>query len=125
LACVLFADEASEKAAQTASEQWLGLVDTGKYGESWEQAAAMFKSAVPKEQWVEQAGAVRGQMGTFKSRKLKSSEYTESLPNAPAGKYVVLQYDAVYSNGSFVETVIPMLEKDGSWKVSGYFAKPA
>ena len=35
-----------EDAAQTGAESWLKLVDDGKYAESWEQAAKLFKGAV-------------------------------------------------------------------------------
>jgi len=37
------------------------------------------------------------------------------------GRYVVIQYDAVFTNkASAVETVIPMADPDGVWRVSGY-----
>jgi hypothetical protein len=37
------------------------------------------------------------------------------------GKYVVIQYDAVFANrSSAVETVIPMADRDGVWRVSAY-----
>jgi len=42
------AQEKPEQAVEKSAEQWLALVDAGKYGESWEQAAAFFKSAVTK-----------------------------------------------------------------------------
>jgi len=124
LACLLMADEASEKAAQSAAEPWLGLVDAAKYGDSWEQASTMFKGAVTKDQWAQQVGPVREQTGKLQSRKLKSSEYMEDPPNSPPGKYVVLQYDSTFASGAFVETVFMMKEKDGGWKVAGYFVKP-
>ena len=40
----LRADEASRKAARIAAEAWLDLIDTQKYGESWDEAAAFFQS---------------------------------------------------------------------------------
>jgi hypothetical protein len=48
----LAADVKPEDAAQKAAEAWLALVDAGKYGESWEEAATYFKGAVTKDQWV-------------------------------------------------------------------------
>jgi hypothetical protein len=37
---------------------------------------------------------------------------------------VVIQYDTVFKNkAAAVETIAPMLEKDGAWRVSGYFIK--
>lgn len=34
-----------EAAAQQATERWLALVDAGKYGESWDEAAPILKAA--------------------------------------------------------------------------------
>jgi hypothetical protein len=39
-----------EELAQRSAESWLTLVDAGKYGNSWQEAASMFKAAVNKEQ---------------------------------------------------------------------------
>ncbi len=36
----------------------------------------------------------RAPLGALVSRKLTSAEYREELPGAPAGQYVVLQYDS-------------------------------
>ena len=48
----------------------------------------------------------------------------KSLPDAPAGKYVVLQFDTSFANKKeAVETVTPRLDADGTWKVSGYYIK--
>lgn len=119
------AQEKPEKAAEKSAEQWLALVDAGKYGESWDQASEFFKSAVTKDAWNQQVASARSQTGKFKSRTLKSAQYSESLPNAPAGKYVVIQYDSSFATGPWIETTVMMQQKDGSWKTSGYFVKPA
>lgn len=54
------------------------------------------------------------------ARKLLSASFQSKLPNAPPGEYVVLQYQT-QADGSktVVETVTPMKDKDGSWRVSG------
>ena len=40
------------------------------------------------------------------------------------GKYVVIQYDTVFEHkASAVETVTPMPDPDGVWRVSGYFIR--
>ena len=47
-----------------------------------------------------------------------------SLPGAPDGEYVVIQFEASFGNKrASVETVTPMLDKDGQWRVSGYYIK--
>jgi hypothetical protein len=89
----------SADAAKKAAEEWLALIDSGKYGESYDAAASAFKSAVTRDNWISSAKSVRDQTGALKSRKLRSAEYTESLPNAPAGKYVLIEYDTEFPAG--------------------------
>ena len=114
----------AKAAAQNSAEQWLALVDEGNYAESWKTASAYFQTAVPQNQWEHTISAVRGPLGDMVSRQLKSAQYTKSLPDAPAGKYVVLQFDTSFVNKKeAVETVTPRLEPDGKWKVSGYYIK--
>jgi hypothetical protein len=117
-------DEKAKDAAQAAAEKWLALVDAGDYGASWEQAAAYFKKAVTQEQWKQATGAFRQPLGPMVSRKLRSRSYSEVMPGAPDGKYVVIQYTTDFGNKKgAVETVTPMLDPDGAWRVSGYLIK--
>ena len=129
LACALVAApvraaETPEDLAQKAAESWLKLVDAGKYEESWTAAARLFKGAVTKEQWQQAASGVRKPLGKVISRKVKSRQMADKLPGAPDGKYVVIQYDTIFAaKAAAVETVTPMLDADGAWRVSGYFIK--
>lgn len=118
------ANEQAQKEAVEAANAWLALVDQGDFAGSWENAASFFKGAVKKEQWQQQMNAGRKPFGALISRKVKSTQYATSLPGAPDGEYVVIQYQASFENKkSAVETVTPMKDKDGSWHVSGYFIK--
>jgi hypothetical protein len=120
----LHANEVAEKAAVTASGAWLSLVDEGNYAESWNQASALFKGAVTKDRWQQSLKAARAPLGKLMVRKLKSKQYTKTLPGAPDGEYIVIQYETTFENKkSAVETVTPMLDKDGKWRVSGYYIK--
>ncbi len=118
------ADSNKEKAAEATARIWLSLVDQGKYAESWTEAASYFKAAVTEENWKQMMRSVRQPLGTIKSRKLSSSKYARTLPGAPDGEYVVMQYKTSFENKqSAVETVTSMLDKDGKWRVSGYYVK--
>jgi hypothetical protein len=118
----LKANEVAEKAAATAAGAWVSLVDGGDYAESWNQAAGFFKNAVTKEQWQQSLKAVRAPLGKMVARNLKSKQYTKTLPGAPDGEFVVIQYETTFENKkSAIETVTPMLDKDGKWRVSGYY----
>jgi hypothetical protein len=124
-ACVVLAAEADKvKLALSSAETWLSLVDEGKYAESWNEAAGYFKGAVKQEQWQEMLKAARKPLGKVISREVKSKSYRTSLPGAPDGEYVGIQFDTSFENKkSAIETVTPMKDKDGKWRVSGYFIK--
>lgn len=125
LLCIAASAQAKpEQLAQESARSWLAMVDDGNYAGSWDQAAELFRSAVTKEQWQSALNATRAPLGKLVSRKLKSATYTTSLPGAPDGQYVVIQYDSSFEHKqSAVETITPTLDKDGKWRVSGYFIK--
>lgn len=57
-------------------------------------------------------------------RKVKSTTCNTSLPGAPDGEYVVIRLETSFEyKKSAIETVRPMLEKDGRRRVSGYYIK--
>jgi hypothetical protein len=117
-------DAAEKKAGVIAAERWLAIIDEGKYAKSWEEAAEYFKNAVKQEQWIKSLNGVRKPLGKLILRKLKSKVYMTSLSGAPDGQYVVIQFESSFENKkTAIETVTPMLEKDGNWRVSGYYIK--
>ncbi|MEI6645609.1 MAG: DUF4019 domain-containing protein [bacterium] len=114
----------AETAAIDAAKAWLSLVDGEKYAESWDQSAQYFKGAVQKGQWVQVMQSGRKPFGKNISRELKSKSYRTALPGAPDGEYVIIQFNASFENKKVaLETITPMLDKDGQWRVSGYYMK--
>ena len=114
----------AEKAALKAADAWLRLVDSGQYAESWEETAEFFRNAVSQENWQRSTEVFRKPLGALVSRELKATRYTTSAPGAPDGEYVIIQYNTSFANKkSAVDTVTPMMDKDGKWRVSGYFIK--
>ena len=110
--------------AQRSDETWLALVDEGKYSESWKAASAAFQKAVSEEKWVSALQTVRAPLGKLHTRKLQSADYSKSLPGAPDGEYVVIVYYTSFEHkDTAAETVISTLEKDGVWRVAGYYIK--
>lgn len=117
-------DGGAETAAVAAAQEWLSLVDEGRYADSWEAAATYFRNAVTLTKWEQAMLSVRKPLGAVLSRQLKSADHETSLPGAPDGDYVVIQFTTVFENkADSVETVTPMLDADGAWHVSGYFIK--
>lgn len=110
--------------AVKVSLDWLAVVDGGDYGAGWDAAAALVQDSTSKDQFSQQVGTLRGSFGAVKSRTFSKAEYSKVLPGAPDGEYVVIQYTTEFENkAQAVETITPMLDWDGTWKVSGYYVK--
>lgn len=122
-AAAVFAQDAEPVTlAKSAAGSWLALADAAQFAASWDQAAAPFQAAITKPKWEAAMQAVRAPLGAVQSRRLKSAVFTTTLPGAPDGEYVVIQFQTQFEHkAAAVETVTPMKGKDGAWRVSGYF----
>ncbi len=117
------ASEQKTNAAAQEAGKWLALVDGLQYQDSWERAASLFKHQVTARQWLQAMSAARNPLGNMVSRQLVTANYTTSLPGAPDGEYVVLQFKTEFKNKkNAIETVTPMFDR-GQWRVSGYFIR--
>ncbi|MDH3630164.1 MAG: DUF4019 domain-containing protein [Gammaproteobacteria bacterium] len=119
----VYASDAKVRDADEAAGKWLALIDGRQYLDSWNQAASLFKQQVSADNWLQAISAARQPLGAMISRKLVSATYATSLPGAPDGEYVVLQYQTRFKfKKSAVETVTPMLDNK-RWRVSGYYVR--
>ena len=86
--------------------------------------AEFSKKSVKKEVWAQSIQAVRSAMGDLISRSVEAARYATSLPGAPDGEYVVIQFSTRFTNkNSAIETVTPTKDPDSVWRVSGYYIK--
>lgn len=116
------ADERTE-AAVASAKQWLAMIDKGEYKAGWKEAALFLKEKVNEEQFEAMISAVRKPFGAVESRELHATEFTKTLPGAPDGEYVVIQFKTSFAEKpDSIETVTPM-KVEGLWKISGYFIK--
>ncbi len=112
--------QGDEEAAVETSTGWLKLLDSGNVDESWKQSAAMFRNNVSVEDYKKSIQESRGHLGKLMSRKVRTAQAAHSLPNAPRGRYVVVQFDSVFENHpAIVETVTTKYDS-GDWRVLGY-----
>lgn len=115
---------AAIEAAKSAATDWLKLADAQDAKSSWTRASTAFKSAVTVPEWTKALDSVRKPLGEVRERKDKSARYETSIPGAPDGKYVLLQYQSVFEKkADAVEAVNLVMDPDGAWKVVGYFIK--
>ena len=126
LRCAAADEEIDTGPAMAAAQSWLATVDAGRYAQSWQDAAQVFRAALPSEKWEPMIQSARSETGGFIARKVRSATYTRKPADAPEGEYLVIIFDARFEKlPHAVETVTPMREPDGSWKVSGYWIKPS
>ena len=120
------ADEELDTApAMAAAESWLATVDAGRYGQSWDDAADALHEGIARDKWETALVSVRGQTGSLVARKVRSATFTRQMPNAPAGEYVVIVFDSRFEKVPHAtETLAPMKDPEGKWKVAGYFVRP-
>jgi hypothetical protein len=120
----LLAGDPAEQKAQQSAERWLALADNGTFTENWKSASPMLQQSVSQEKWSAALDQVRKPLGALTSRKLSTAKREKSLPGAPDGDYVVMQFQTSFANKKeATETVTATLDKDGTWKIAGYFIK--
>lgn len=133
-ACLLlgtFAFAADAKPAGTAEDStkialdWVGHIDAGQYAESWTDAGARFRAMVTQDKWVAAMNQVRQPLGGVGSRELAEATFTHEAPRAPKGDYWIVKFATKFEGVSANEVVILAPEADGSWRVVGYFIRPA
>lgn len=121
---ILFAEAAAEKPIVAAAQIWLHEIDSGNYATSWQQASTYFRGAVTERNWMDALNGARRPLGNLVSRKVGKTHSTTSLPGAPDGNYLVMQFTTSFTNKkSAAETVTFMREKDGNWRAAGYYIK--
>lgn len=87
----------------------------------------LIQSKIGAEQWaarITQSKERRPVLDSLQSRSVAAARYTTSLPDAPDGEYVVIQYKATYADEQWVD-MVTLKRESGEWKVAGYVTKPA
>ena len=101
-------NEEERMAAVESALLWLRFIDSGNYNQAWRSSSSVIKSVVSEDKFSSSIQPVRDYLGDIVERKLKTSLYKEELPGAPDGRYLVIQFDAVFENKkNGVETITP------------------
>jgi hypothetical protein len=117
---------ASEHAAAVTpatreAEQWLKLLDAGRFEDSWNDAADVFRQGVTRDEWVAQLGAMRGLLGKTVMRELRTTDFSTSVRGGPTGEYVTVAYLTQFEKAPpALETIITARGTDGNWHIAGY-----
>jgi len=111
-----------EALAIAGAVQWLKVIDDDNYDKGWMYASEYLKNVVPKDSFKQTLQGVRSPLGSMKKRVFDAAQYTTSLPGSPDGEYVVIKFKTGFENKTYaMETITAQKEKDGQWRVSGYY----
>ena len=122
-ACSNSQSDARRLAKQEAT-QWLSIVDSGKYDESWTEAGVVLQSNINEAKWHQALGNMHSAFGSVVSRRLTSEQYFKDPPNSPPGVYINIIYDTAFEKRSPMNETVMLELEGGRWKVTGYFIKP-
>lgn len=98
-----------------AARQWLGLIDQGRWEDSYNGTGAAFRKLNTLQTWTAVSQKVRLPLGALVSRTLLSQQ---SLPAPPNG-YEVIKFRARYANKAEVVETVTLEREDGRWSVVG------
>jgi hypothetical protein len=115
--------EVSEKSLYAAAE-FLFLVDTEEYTQSWEVASDALKGILSRDAWNKEIEEIRSFIGPVVERVQHKVTYTDSAPDVPPGEYVVMTFVSRFEfKEKVVETLTLMLNDQNEWRVAGYFLR--
>ena len=118
-------EEQVDQEGLTALQAWLPLMDAGRYAESWDAAGERFRHAGSRGEWVEKSEKIRRPLGEVISRTFTSTQQTKVFPGMPDGSYWLAELDSTFPGlKSASETVVFAREKDGRWRMIGYWIRP-
>ncbi len=113
----------AERAAVAATVPILERLDAGDYDAVRDAASPLLKEQVSPEEWLVQVEALRGPLGTHKSRAVGAVTYVTNPWGAPQGEYVIVSYDSHWQNGSIHENLSMQRQPNGAWALAGYHAQ--
>lgn len=122
---LLLASTARAATAEPTSSawQWLGLLDGGKYAESWAEGSALFRERITERAWEGKIQIFRDAVGTIVWRDVLDVATVAELPNMPNGQYAVVHYRSKFSGKAECEETVSMVLEDGLWRVASYTIK--
>ena len=104
------------------ADHWLALLDSGKYNQSWGEAAPLLQTQVRAGQWRRLLRSVRDSLGEMQKRRFDKAKEDFQLPGVPAGDYVVVQFETSFSEKpDAIETVTLAKDQKQTWRLLDYY----
>jgi hypothetical protein len=114
---------AEEQAAERQALGFLGYLDHGRFADSYAYTGMLIRAQLDRDAYAKQLEKARTGVGALLSRELIDAGYTTTVPGAPEGQYVVLDYGASFANRQQAVETLTLAFAKGYWRVSGYYIK--
>ena len=88
--------------------------------DTWDLLSESLKASMMKIAWSSTLLGLKGISGELIERQSGQAVFTDKLPDAPAGRYFICDFDSRFSRGNVTERVVLVLENE-DWKIAGYF----
>ena len=124
-AAVAFAQDPRSVLAQKAAREWLAQTDKVDAAASYDAAGSKFKEAITVDRWEEALQKARAPLGALEQRTTFETSFDKALPGGgPSGEFALVMYRTVFAKKTeSTETVTLERERDGTWRVIGYFIR--
>lgn len=124
-ACDSAATTLHEEAARNTAEQWLAKADADDHAGSWAMTTPEFQVQIRQQDWESRQESLYQQLGKPTRRELLAAKYTASLPGAPEGEHVLIQYHRYARAGAPVLETLTMRRSGEEWQTAGYWVSLA
>jgi hypothetical protein len=107
--------------SNAAALQWLKLIDSGEYSDSWQAASLRTKLTMQKGEWEELMNAIRRPLGKSLSRKIAEQSPAKNPKNLPKGDYMMIVYTSTFANKTNATELVTLVKgDDGKWYILTY-----
>ena len=107
--------ETPNAAVVDSARRWLGLLDQGRWGESYQGTGTSFRKLNTEQVWAAASEQARTPLGAVISRTFLSQE---NLPAPPSG-YEVVKFRTRFANKAEAVETVTLDREDGNWRVVG------
>jgi hypothetical protein len=106
------------------SKSWIGLIDHGRYDESYSAASGAMHEKIPQDRWNIILKALRQPWGPVVNRQQLSHVYKPNGFEGSEGEFLVITYDSSFQKQDGIAEVVVLRWEDGQWRGAGYNAGP-
>jgi hypothetical protein len=113
--------ETAELPADAAQvvENFLTMLDQGKYRESYSMASILVTKEITRAVWGSKL-TERADMGELKSRKQTKVEKIDVFGDLPKGEYLEVSYGSNFTENGEAEEIIVLNQDADGYKIAGY-----